>query len=169
MARALQRRRDLSSGKIWASFLRPWLYLGAGRDAANLEQLRGHGITHILNVADDVENFYEKEFVYLRLDVADFGQDIGIGRCFQKARVFAEGVRGQGASGAAVKCLVHCANGSNRSATVAVALLMMMEDRTLEDAMREIKALRPSARPLKDNWEELKKLDAKLVARRGVV
>ena len=40
-------------------------------------QLQEVGITHIVNVADDVPCFHEAlgTFVYQRLDVADFGAD----------------------------------------------------------------------------------------------
>ena len=45
----------MESGSIWATDLHGGrLWLGAGRDARNLEQLRAHGITHVLDCADDV-------------------------------------------------------------------------------------------------------------------
>ena len=209
---ALQRRADLESGARWASPVRPWLYLGSGRDAANVEKLEQHGVTHILNVADDVENFHEgartsagaKRFQYLNLGIADFGQDPGIGRCFARAQDFVGAVRAEAAqqeggdaeqaereeqeepredaTGAAetsgpqapdgsggsresapsAVVLVHCANGSNRSVTVVVAVLMLLEGLNLAEAMQHVRACRPSARPLKDNWRELEHLEREL-------
>lgn len=46
-----------------------------------------HPSAHILNVADDVPNFFEnsREFHYLKLSVQDCGQDEGISRVFQAA------------------------------------------------------------------------------------
>jgi len=67
---ALQKRRDMESGIIWASEI-PFeslqkgpgrgvrLFLGSGKNAQNLEQLLLHNVTHILNVADDVPNYHE--------------------------------------------------------------------------------------------------------------
>jgi protein-tyrosine phosphatase len=161
LATALQKRRDFESGKIWASYIRPELYLGSGRDASNLEQLKAHRITHIINVADDVENFHEgDEFVYLNLGIADFGQDPGISRCFNQAKEFVDVVRRDGGV-----VLVHCANGSNRSVTIVIALLMLIEQLSLKESMEEVRKCRPSARPLKDNWKELEKLENSLQSR----
>ena len=54
----LARRRAMESGERWASAIsfanQIQFWLGAGRDAENLCELRKHGITHILNVADGV-------------------------------------------------------------------------------------------------------------------
>ena len=75
---ALARRRAMADGTIWADSVVPErLWLGAGRDAANLPKLVEHGITHVLNCADDVPNFHEGEpgLAYLCLGVADFGAD----------------------------------------------------------------------------------------------
>ena len=80
----------MESGEIWASEITPQLYLGAGRDASNLDQLANHRITHVLNVADDVENFHEHEesLTYCNLAVTDFGGDEGISRVFSRAIEF---------------------------------------------------------------------------------
>ena len=114
----------MESGSIWATDLHGGrLWLGAGRDARNLEQLRAHGITHILNCADDVPNYHDREpgLAYLRLEIVDFGGDKGSARVFPAAAEFARGALAEGGQG---RVLVHCANGSNRSATVCAALFM---------------------------------------------
>ena len=88
----------MASGTLWASHITEGIYLGRGQDAQNLEKLKEHGITHILNVADDVPNYYENEkeingrsnlFNYRCLNVADFGAEIGgIGKYFKQASDF---------------------------------------------------------------------------------
>lgn len=200
LAEALEERRSMQSGKIWASEIRPnFLYLGAGRDAANLEKLREHRVTHILNVADDVENFHPGEFIYKNLMVTDFGGDKGISRVFTEAYEFVVNIcsggernNGGDTSGRNVTTrvlenntvgdententdvvadddspgsppifLVHCANGSNRSATVTIALLMLLENLTLAQAFEEVKSKRPSINPLKDNRLELVRFERK--------
>ena len=134
MEEALARRRAIASGDIWASRIpcslvdtdsvsgsrldnrvtQVKLFLGSGQDASNVEKLRENGVTHIVNVADDVENFHPGQFVYCNLDVTDFGGDVGISRVFDQAADFI--------CKATLNCesyepgiLVHCANGSNRS------------------------------------------------------
>merc|ERR1712025_1062060 len=82
----LARRKARLGG--WASKVLPHLYLGSGRNAQNTEELKKHNITHILNVADDVPNYFPDQFVYKKLNVQDFGTDKGIGRVFQPAFEF---------------------------------------------------------------------------------
>ena len=60
---------------------------------------------------------------------------------------------------------MHCANGSNRSVTVVVALLMMIENLSLKESMEEVRRCRPSARPLKDNWKELENFEKSLFSK----
>ncbi len=128
----LKKRRRMEEGTIWASMITPQLYLGRGQDAKNLKQLQQHGITHILNVADDVENFHPNYFTYANLNVTDFGGDKGIRRVFPPARDFVK----TALSTRRNTVLVHCANGSNRSATVVIALLMMLP--SLTEAKRSL-------------------------------
>lgn len=150
---AMQRRRDMNSGALWASQIKPWLFLGRGTDAANLERLREHRVTHILNVADDVPNFHVNlgEFTYKNLHVGDFGSDKGISRCFGDSIAFLNNVRENDKV-----VLVHCANGSNRSATVVVAFIMKTETMSFEEALAAVKEKRREAIPLQDNVRELK-------------
>ena len=148
---AMSRRRAMSSGAIWASEVWDGVFLGAGRDAENLAQLRAHGITHVLNCADDVPNFHEGEpgLVYENLGVGDFGTDAGIARVFPQAIVFSRRAAGEG------RLLVHCANGSNRSATVVIAVCMALKDVALADAWELVCARRAEAAPLRDNRAQL--------------
>lgn len=243
------------------------IFLGPGRDAENLEQLRAHNVTHILNCADDVPNYHETaqpKILYKRLEIVDFGNDAGSGRTFKTAIEFCRSVlleswqlrndagdpgdsesnrdfarqpdlgslvtRGGGESASAgpdtvlqgseqeasrvdtenpdqssdprracsdeqmehmlgsaspsimeaeLSCdgslvqeplasassraiLIHCANGSNRSVTVACAVLMALRNLRLKDAWAVIKARRPQALPLQDNQQQLLDFDRKL-------
>jgi dual specificity MAP kinase phosphatase len=187
-ANALDRRRKIESGELWASELAPWLWLGSGRNAENADQLKQNSITHILNVADDVPSFHEAsgDFIYSKLNVKDFGDDSGISRVFESAVDFVSGAvglpRSQGkpdmmreltggpsrivlaieSAAAALppatnrsRVLVHCANGSNRSATVVIALLMDLLLITLQNAALFVKTKHPPTLPLRDNCEQL--------------
>jgi protein-tyrosine phosphatase len=151
LAEALQRRKDKESGALWAdSVCPPWLFLGSGQDASNLEKLRAHQVTHILNVADDVPCFHESLFTYQCLNVGDFGTDKGISRVFPEAISFARQVQANGGV-----LLVHCANGSNRSAAVTIAIVMETEKESLLEAFKRVKLAHPPTNPLRDNIREL--------------
>eukprot|EP00164_Ancoracysta_twista_P002732 GFYU01003634.1.p1 GENE.GFYU01003634.1~~GFYU01003634.1.p1 ORF type:complete len:208 (-),score=39.99 GFYU01003634.1:74-661(-) len=144
----------------WADPVRVNLWLGSGADAANLEKMKEKGITHVLNVANDVENFHPSDFVYCNLNVADFGQDKGISRVFEQAASFVTDAIGttvvDDKNGECTsKVLVHCAWGVNRSATVTIALLMMLEDKSLRDAWRDVVGARKCVCPLNDNKIQL--------------
>jgi len=152
----------MESGELWASQITEdgALWLGAGRDAANLEQLRRHKITHILNCADDVPDFHRGEpwLQYCNLGLGDFGTDAGSARVFPAAVAFVraalstEPPAGQASS---ARVLVHCANGSNRSATVMIALLMAFREVSLAAAWSAVQAARPQCNPLADNRRQL--------------
>ena len=106
-------------------------------------------------MADDVPNFHDgQSFSYLNLRVGDFGTDSGISRVFADAAAFVRTSRERGGA-----CLVHCANGSNRSATVAMAVVVALSsdgDRwTLAQAAAHVKARHPQTCPLQDNRREL--------------
>jgi protein-tyrosine phosphatase len=129
------------------------VYLGRGAAAQDQKWLQAHGITHILNVADDVPNFYPGQYIYCNLQVGDFGQDAGISRVFTQALTFVQ--KALTTSHMHSKVLVHCANGSNRSATVLVALLMQIQQWSLRQAWLAILTDRPNVYPLKDNQLQL--------------
>ena len=135
------------------------LHLGRGSAAEDSALLDRHGITHILNVADDVQRPPStKDLVYHCLAVGDFGSDAGISRVFDDALAFV-----QPALEAGGQVLVHCANGSNRSPSVAIALLMMLHDWSLATAWAHVSSRR-TVQPLADNRRELLAFEAR---RRG--
>lgn len=161
-AEVMKRRRQLESGEIWADEMSILsddssgfkLYLGSGKDANNLEQLRAHGVTYILNVADDVPNFHENTpesgLVYKKLSVGDFGTDPGISRVFAEAIVFVKEAMAK-----PTNVIVHCANGSNRSPTVVVALAMCLKKLPLSVAAEAVYKDRKAVFMLSDNLKEL--------------
>lgn len=165
----------------WNPERRPWasevvpslLWLGSGRAAEQLDQLSKRNMyafsspvpspcsplspllsNHVLNVADDVPNFHEGRITYLRLDVQDFGQDAGIGRVFEPAFAFLKEREEKGEP-----CLVHCAAGANRSATIVIAWLMSRSQCKLEEAWMTVKKARPGIVPLRDNRMQLMQLE----------
>merc|ERR1712004_646111 len=90
-------------------------------------------VSHILNVADDVMCYFPNDFQYLHREIVDGGFDDSIVEVFSEAADFVREARD--AHGCA---LVHCYAGVNRSATVAMAVLMQIEDWTLAEAWRHV-------------------------------
>ena len=187
MELALARRRAIASGEIWASRIPCYLansvsgspptgdkkvklFLGSGQDASNAEKLRENGVTHIVNVADDVENFHPDHFVYCNLNVTDFGGDAGISRVFDQAVDFIRKATLNCESdepGVGPGILVHCANGSNRSSAVVIACLMILQGLDLETAFDTVKKAHKKTHPLGDNRKQLMDFERSLYPRRA--
>ena len=54
-----------------ASQILPFLYLGTEWNASNYDSLVSDGVTHILNMSSDVDNFFPDAFTYLNIRVKD--------------------------------------------------------------------------------------------------
>lgn len=99
----------------------PFLYLGSCRPASDKATLLQKKITHILNITEEINNFFEKDnkFTYLRFHLED-SSDTDIKSVFDKAHKFIQEVE-KSKNGAV---LVHCAAGISRSATIVLSYLM---------------------------------------------
>ena len=54
-----------------ASKILEYIYLGSEWNASNLEELHSNGITHILNVTREIDNFFPADFKYKNIRVYD--------------------------------------------------------------------------------------------------
>jgi hypothetical protein len=145
--------------KFGASAILPGLYLGAEADASNLEGLKEHKIGWILNVANDVQDFFPGQFNYLRLEVKDMGMDQGISRVFDSGISFVKDRKdNKGNDGV----LIHCKYGMNRSATMMIAVVMELQGWSLRETVEHVKKRRPVITPLSDNQRELAAFEVKL-------
>lgn len=117
----------------------PNLFVGDEDSATNFEYLKAIGVTHVVNMADgDVytgEIFYQDHDIkYLGVDIRDI-PTTKIDMHFETVTKFIEnGIKGGG------KVLVHCLMGYSRSATCAIAYLMMCEGMSAAAACRTIKS-----------------------------
>eukprot|EP00045_Choanoeca_perplexa_P003675 m.32640 g.32640 ORF g.32640 m.32640 type:complete len:166 (+) comp12166_c0_seq3:124-621(+) len=141
------------------SQIRPWLFIGGIDEAQDGDLLASLGITHILNVADNVQINHGDRFEYLHLPARDFGMDEGIQRVFPAAEAFARDQLFDGRVPASDelfrfqerKLLVNCFMGINRSVTVTLALMMSLEGSSLKKAWTAVRHGRRQASPYKDN------------------
>lgn len=124
-----------------ASLIFPHLYLGSEWNAANLEELQRNRVSHILNVAREVDNFFPERFTYCNVRVWD-EEAAQLLPCWKETHRFVEAARAQG-----TRVLVHCKMGVSRSAATVVAYAMKQFRWTLEQALRHVQERRPVARP----------------------
>lgn len=71
-----------------ASRVLPFLYLGNGRDAADLQLLRALGATRVLNVTSQLPGYHEERgIIYRKIPASDSGQQ-NLKQYFQEAFEF---------------------------------------------------------------------------------
>ncbi|XP_019500672.1 PREDICTED: protein phosphatase Slingshot homolog 3 isoform X3 [Hipposideros armiger] len=124
-----------------ASRIFPHLYLGSEWNAANLEELQRNRVSHILNMAREIDNFYPERFIYHNVRLWD-EESAQLLPHWKETHSFVEAARAQG-----TRVLVHCKMGVSRSAATVVAYAMKQYGWSLEQALRHVQELRPIARP----------------------
>ncbi|KAM4846020.1 protein phosphatase Slingshot homolog 3 isoform 2-T2 [Thomomys bottae] len=124
-----------------ASRIFPHLYLGSEWNAANLEELQRNRVSHILNMAREIDNFYPERFTYHNVRLWD-EESAQLLPHWKETHNFIEEARAQG-----TRVLVHCKMGVSRSAATVVAYAMKQYGWGLEKALLHVQGLRPIARP----------------------
>ncbi|XP_068922582.1 protein phosphatase Slingshot homolog 3 [Petaurus breviceps papuanus] len=124
-----------------ASHIFPHLYLGSEWNAANLDELQRNRVSHILNVAREIDNFYPELFTYYNVRLWDEETEQLLPH-WKETHRFIEAARTQGS-----RVLVHCKMGVSRSAATVMAYAMKQYNWGLDQALRHVQELRPIARP----------------------
>ncbi|XP_004598304.2 protein phosphatase Slingshot homolog 3 [Ochotona princeps] len=124
-----------------ASRIFPHLYLGSEWNAANLEELQRNRVSHILNMAREIDNFYPDRFTYHNVRLWD-EETAELLPHWKETHRFIEAARTQGTC-----VLVHCKMGVSRSGATVVAYAMKQYGWSLEQALRHVQELRPVVRP----------------------
>ena len=120
-------------------------YLTGDTGARNLNQITTLGITHIINVSDTLENYFEMiaepKFKYLKIAIPD-SPEITITDYFPVAFDFITDAFSNGG-----KVMVHCFAGKSRSASIVIGYLMKMQKMKFEDALKFVAKSRPCVEP----------------------
>ncbi|XP_076412870.1 protein phosphatase Slingshot homolog 3 isoform X1 [Peromyscus maniculatus bairdii] len=124
-----------------ASRIFPHLYLGSEWNAANLEELQRNRVSHILNMAREIDNFFPERFTYHNVRVWD-EESAQLLPHWKETHCFIEDARAQG-----TRVLVHCKMGVSRSAATVLAYAMKQYGWGLEQALIHVQELRPIVRP----------------------
>lgn len=133
----------------------PKLFVGSQDAASNLNGLKEHGISHILNVAG-VTTAQLDHIIYKYLPLYDV-PDFNIAAHFKDAIHFIN----EGLQRGAV--LVHCNAGISRSTTITIAYLMKEIGHTLESAFQLVKKARLATRPNPGFMKQLKAFENELL------
>jgi protein-tyrosine phosphatase len=124
-----------------ATQILPFLFLGTEWNASNYDALINDKVTHILNVSNEVDNFFPDAFKYLNVRIRD-SEDTDLLKEFDRTNRFIQEAKDQGTS-----CLVHCKMGVSRSASVVLAYLMKEFDYCYSEAFQFAKQKRACIKP----------------------
>ncbi|XP_032301115.1 protein phosphatase Slingshot homolog 3 isoform X3 [Coturnix japonica] len=119
----------------------PHIYLGSEWNAANLEELQQNCVTHILNVAREVDNFFPALFNYMNVRVYD-EETAQLLPHWNDTFLFLSDIKAKGG-----RALVHCKMGVSRSASTVMAYAMKEFGWSLERALRHVRRCRPDVQP----------------------
>jgi protein-tyrosine phosphatase len=132
----------------------PHLFLGNKPAALNLEMLKQYSITHIVNAANEITNFFPNDIQYYNCHLKDDMTEIvnfdGPHSFIHDAIVTNTNV------------LVHCLAGASRSATIVIGFLMKYTFIDLQTAFTITKQCRSCVNPNPNYMRQLMQLDISL-------
>jgi len=124
-----------------ASKIFDFMYLGSEWNASNLEELQANGVTHILNVTREIDNFFPAGFRYLNIREYDVEETDLLQYWNTTYRFCRECLQAGGV------VLVHCKMGISRSASTVIAFAMKHFCWSLETALSHTASLRAVVNP----------------------
>ena len=116
------------------------IYIGNSLNASNYYELIDNDITHVINVSEEISNYFPEEIEYLRIPVSDTN-DASLDNYYAKALEFINNI--DHFNGKNNNVLIHCFMGSSRSATIVVLYLMKVKNMSFDAAYKYLKRLRP--------------------------
>lgn len=120
-----------------------WLWIGDANDGRNIAAIDEAGITAVLNITKETDNFpaeAKQRIAYLRLDQDD-GAPIPPATLDRAAAWLAiQGNRQR-------SVLIHCAAGVSRAATFATMYLMLVSALPWDVCLDAVRAVRPQVSP----------------------
>ncbi|XP_052813531.1 dual specificity protein phosphatase 19-like [Mya arenaria] len=140
-----EKHGDLQVGEIRSNLL-----IGSQDVAADIDILKSIKVTHVLNLASAVPNFFPETITYLKLEVLDL-IDEPVLNLFDNVFKFIDEGRDKGC------VLIHCNAGVSRASTFVIAYLMRTENMTLYQAFKYVKSKREKIQPNAGFLEQLRK------------
>ncbi|CAN8174297.1 unnamed protein product [Coccothraustes coccothraustes] len=154
--------QDLSAD-LQVGVVKPWLLLGSQDAAHDLETMRKHKVTHVLNVAYGVQNAFLDDFIYKTISILDL-PETDITSYFPECFEFIEKAKTQDGM-----VLVHCNAGVSRAAAVVIGFLMNSERLSFARAFSLVKNARPAACPNPGFMEQLHKYQEQILKANGSI
>jgi len=131
------------------------LYLGSSFNSYNLKELERKNINVILNITDDISNFYEykNNIIYYKFPIRDNNFD-DISEILNKTYDIIDNHINNGDT-----ILVHCYMGASRSASVVIHYIMKKYGSTYDQSLFLVKSKRPIVNLTEKFYNTLKNLE----------
>ena len=130
------------------------IYLGNGYNASNWKELETKNIGLIINITNEIPNYYSDNIEYYNIDIKDIGEsDLHpyLDKFIEKITSFKKyNIENK-------NILIHCYMGSSRSASLVVAYLIKFKDMSIDKAINFIINKREIVNINKKFIEDLKK------------
>jgi protein-tyrosine phosphatase len=145
---------DLWEGRCKYQEIEEGVFITNFFGAKDKKKLRNQQITHILVCAAELPTPFTGEFTYHQLPLRD-NTNFPIQNYFEEGLKFISEAKAQGG-----KVLLHCAAGSSRSGTFAIAYKMKTQNLGYDEAAEKVISLRPIVQPnpgfveVLRTWEE---------------
>jgi Dual specificity phosphatase, catalytic domain len=124
------------------------IYIGNSIGAGDIKILKNYGITHIVNTAQEIPNFFPENFEYINLGLLDDpAQKEDLSKILEPSyRYILNVLTNHGTS----KILIHCHAGKSRSSTLVIYYLMRKNLMDYETALSHLKNIRWLVEP--NSW-----------------
>ena len=141
----------------------PSLYLSSDSEAANLELLRQHGITHIVNATMNIPEHFPLEFQYLTIRIEDCSSVDIIPHCVNISNWF------KVSQNINSKLLFHCNYGISRSPALLIGSQMVSDnDVSFHSMFTLVLMARPFVNMNDGFFESLLTLDNKMIMNKKI-
>lgn len=117
------------------------IVLGGRDDASNADLLRSLGVTHVLNVAQQVPNYFPDRLIYKKIPLLD-SPTVRIVDALPASASYLRYVESKGG-----RVLIHCVAGVSRSVAILVMYLISAHNQELRYAYEYILHKRPYITP----------------------
>lgn len=137
----------------------PNLFLGSSYNAALLSGLRSRNIKYVLNVTNEISNYYPANVEYYNISISDNGNDSILDHLEESFNVIDDFLnKNDGA------LLVHCYMGASRSATIITYFIAKKTGKTIDEVIKELQIKRSNLNISKSLYEELKSTENSLIS-----
>lgn len=117
------------------------LYIGSVKEASDKKWLQDNHITHIVNAAEELQNYFPGEFSYLNLRLQDIPRQ-SLYPVLEESYKFIWKAIGKGGT-----VLVHCHAGISRSSSIVIYFLMKLKGWVYMQALAYLKKRHERADP----------------------